>query len=374
MNLSNVYITSSNGALKFTPFSGATLPNHTTSPLDNLQVSLNSAGEGKFYITGTTQSTTVGDTQVVMRKASPTGEVVHAQPATVFWFDVKTYISCTDSSVEVLPYASTVRMRPKGQVKVRAQAQVVPRGVSNAVPQVSGWVLGAVQNVTTSWRGDVAQDPYCQDPLLVSTESLKVYREWNHEVVKLTNMLDVVCTGTEPPVRLYPNCPLVKGYIDPELPKIHFSDTRSAVYEFQDQPGQKFAMLRDGELVYRMSRAEPVTGSSPPRNHTVLWSLGHKMEDRFRVWACLWNSDNPHEVIPLQQRDWHYLATCIPSGITYPATRIFGSGPPRQPDNIPNIQGVPANVSGYDQTVRNTDVDTNAMMSPLGARDTVPAF
>ena len=155
--ITSIGVTSENDTMKFSD--AQTKPGDSNDGVANVNVTLDSQGQGKFWITGITQSTNKGDAKLQIRKNGASGDVLATQPMTVFWFDSTVKAEATDdlddTAVALSADKKSFGLVLGNGINIIATGSIDPTGLDHSVPQIADWQLGIVQNISTTrtWRG-----------------------------------------------------------------------------------------------------------------------------------------------------------------------------------------------------------------------------
>ena len=155
--IASIGITAENGTMKFSDAQAK--PGDSDAGTSSVNLTLDAQGQGRFWITGITQSANKGDAKLQIRKDGANGEVLATQPLTVFWFDstIKAEASgnANDTAIELSADKKSYGIVLGNGMDITATALVVPTGLDHTVKQIADWQLGIMQNVTSTrtWRG-----------------------------------------------------------------------------------------------------------------------------------------------------------------------------------------------------------------------------
>jgi hypothetical protein len=296
--ITSIGVTAESGTMKFVQDS-STPPTHTTEGAANVAVTLDAQGQGKFWITGITQSTTKGDAKLQIRKNGATGGVLATQSMTVFWFDstikAEAKGNANDTAIALSADKKTYGIVLGNGMDITATASVVPAGLDHTVKQIADWQLGIMQNVTTTrtWRGKNTVNG-------VETKAKGVYQT--------TDRLDTL----QPAPEIIMQISEIGG-------AQKFEATRPATSDTVDPP----FMPADDQI----------------QTHNGAWLKWHEsdMQDTFTIWSGLIEVTNGNRgtvFIPIKQNDWKAHGNS--SQQNQKATPSTGDG--AQPTKVPSTQ------------------------------------
>lgn len=253
-----------------------TKPGDSDAGTSTVNLTLDAQGQGRFWITGTTQSANKGDSNLQIRKDGTTGDVLAMKPMTVFWFTGDTRAANDPDSAAATACSRyqnsagkwTYGLPEDGGIRLKAEAKVAPTGLDTSVPQIAEWTWNVIQNVSSTRTWHVARTENNQTTKKVGTATVP-------------NSLDVANAA---------------GFLfDPGASAI-FNNTGEANVDVSDIPTTQADKV---DLDAQKNTLDPFGKRFDWTNST--------MADAFKLWGGLVKSDaqhNPKEFVPVFQNTW----------------------------------------------------------------------
>jgi hypothetical protein len=319
--ITSIGVTAEGGTMKFVQDS-ATPPTHTTEGAANVAVTLDAQGQGKFWITGITQSANKGDAKLQIRKNGVTGDVLATQPMTVFWFDAKIiFPSQSAASKSVNLYGITNAQYPW---TFSGEATVKPTGLDATAPQIASMRLGFVQNVQTTRKWHVNNPSVQAGSGAPSSSTVTVASSRIGTVTWQGYVLD-----TRPLALWTPFYHSVSSFDASAKSTIDSDDSPQAPADTHSKAAQ----------AVQGNQTWPVTVDYQWEKTVI--------QDDFLLWLGVADVDNsgllpsPPSVVPIRQVDWKLHADSSASGLQQPT-----GGTHKAPDTVPVVTGQTANQRG----------------------------
>jgi hypothetical protein len=326
--IASIGITAENGTMKFSDAQAK--PGDSDAGTSTVNLTLDSKGQGRFWITGITQSTHKGDAKLQIRKDGATGDVLATQPLTVFWFDASiTFPYQSAAFLDGTLYGITNAAYPW---VLSGNATIKPTGLDTTAPQIANMRLGFVQNVQTTRKWHVNNPSVQAGSGAPSTSTVTVASTRVGTVTWQGYVLD----RRSPQSRmLWDQTPLYDGYES-------FDANGKSSIDNNDAP----AALADKHT----KQAQAVEGNQTwPVTVEYQWDKT-VIQDDFLLWLSVADGadnlgllPNPPSVVPIRQVDWKFHADSSASGLQKPT-----GGTDKAPDTVPVVTGQTANTLGKD--------------------------
>lgn len=355
--LTRVYITSNAGSLKFSK-TGNGFPNNDTEPQVDIELDIDSSGQGRFYITGGfVKSDKIDDAKIEVRKSSAFGEVLASKPMTVFWFSSTKLTIKTGPEMEGTIGAERPVYKPKHPIELHGEAKVSPEGLDIQARQIADWSLGVMQNTQRIWHGQFNAPPTCSakrsegDVVMAASKSKLT-------ILNIERYLDakVIATAGGGLKKAKPG-PFMEGE---KLSGFFTDPANAAFYDTTDSPQALFPF---GQI-----KREDLKPASSRKLFNVLWPFQQfQIEYTFDNWLVIWKRTTEGEIVPILQGEWKLFAFCDggePTGGTYTDTITV------EPYRVPIVNGLVGSAAASEY-IKHL-IDTSGFYDPNRLNATLP--
>ncbi len=323
--ITSIGVTAESGTMKFSDAQAK--PGDSDAGAANVNVTLDAQGQGKFWITGITQSTNKGDSKLQIRKNGATGDVLATQSMTVFWFDATiTFPSQSAASKAGDLYGIT---NPQYAWTFSGDATIKPSGLDSTAPQIANMRLGFVQNVQTTRKWHVNNPTVQAGSGAPSSSTVTVASTRIGTVTWQSYVLD----RRSPQSRmLRDQTPLYDGYEA-------FDTSGKSTINNDDSPQAPADTHSKAAQAVQGNQTWPVTVDYQWEKTVI--------QDDFLLWLGVADVDNtgwlpnPPSVVPIRQVDWKFHADSSANGLQTPT-----GGTHKVPDTVPVVTGQTANQRG----------------------------
>lgn len=318
--ITSIGVTAESGTMKFS--SAQAKPGDSDSGEANVTVTLDAQGQGKFWITGITQSANKGSAKLQIRKNGVAGDVLATQPMTVFWFDATiTFPGQSVASKAGILYGIT---NTQYAWTFSGEATIKPAGLDSTAPQIANMRLGFVQNVKTTRNWQVNNPSIQAGSAAPASSTVTVASTRIGTVTWQDYVLD-----TRPQTLWTPFYHVVASFDSGGKSLINNDDSPQAPADDHSKPAQAI----EGNQTW------PVTVEYKWEKTVI--------QDDFLLWLGVADADNtgllpiPPSVVPIRQVDWKFHADSSASGLQMPT-----GGTHKAPDTVPLVTGQTANKRG----------------------------
>ncbi len=319
--ITSIGVTAESGTMKFSDAQAK--PGNTDAGAANVNVTLDAQGQGKFWITGITQSANKDGAKLQIRKNGATGDVLVTKSMTVFWFE--STITFPDVyQTRAVKFSDFYGIHPSYPWGFEGEATITPPGLDSTAPQIANMRLGFVQNIQTSRKWHVnnpAVQPGSDAP---SSSTVTVASTRVGTVVWQGYVLDTTQMALWSP--FYRS---VSSFSPSARASINNDDSPSSYADVNIKP------------------AQAVQGNQTwPVNVKYQWDKT-VIRDDFLLWLGIAEAgsdgllQNPPSIVPIRQVDWRLHADSSVNGLQTPS-----SGTHKVPDIVPVVTGPTANLQG----------------------------